>query len=117
MVTHDSFAASHRDRVISMYMCGAQSTGDCAAFQDELSDAIKTRAGNWNRMQTFHEVYAALRRKTGHSIVCSTKPPFLFGSADSAHATMMRSPTILHVLPEGGDSRKQVDHDFLCLPV
>ena len=45
MVTHDSFAASYCDRVILMQdgvvYQQLQSTGDCAAFQDELLDAIK----------------------------------------------------------------------------
>ncbi|MFR4979186.1 MAG: FtsX-like permease family protein, partial [Butyricicoccus sp.] len=59
-------------------------------------------------MQTFHEVYAALRRKNWAQYRLLTSCCFFSVLLITAYVTMMRSPTILHVLPEGGDSRKQV---------
>lgn len=59
-------------------------------------------------MQTFHEVYAALRRKNSAQYRLLTNCCFFSVLLITAYVTMMRSPTILNVLPEGGDSRKQV---------
>ena len=59
-------------------------------------------------MQTFHEVYAALRRKNWAQYRLLTNCCFFSVLLITAYVTMMRSPTILNVLPEGGDSRKQV---------
>lgn len=59
-------------------------------------------------MQTFHEVYAALRRRNWAQYRLLTNCCFFSVLLITAYVTMMRSPTILNVLPEGGDSRKQV---------
>lgn len=59
-------------------------------------------------MKEFQEVYTLLRRKNrkqyGLLWVCCFFSVLLI----TAYVCMMRSPTILDVLPEGGDSRKQV---------
>ena len=59
-------------------------------------------------MKSFKEVYSLLRRKGrkqyGLLWVCCFFSVLLI----TAYVCMMRSPTILDVLPEGGDSRKQV---------
>lgn len=59
-------------------------------------------------MNTFSEVYQTLRRKNRgqYALLCGC----LFFSVllISAYAIIMRSPTVMRVLPEGGDSRKQV---------
>ena len=59
-------------------------------------------------MKTFSEVYQTLRRKNigQYALLCGC----LFFSVllISAYAAIMRSPTVTNVLPEGGDSRKQV---------
>ena len=64
-------------------------------------------------MSNFSQVYAALRRKSrGHYALlagCSFFSMLLI----TAYACMMRAPTILSVLPEGGDSRKQVTMIFV----
>lgn len=59
-------------------------------------------------MKTFSDVYQTLRRKNKkqYALLCSC----LFFSVllISSYLSIMRSPTVLSVLPEGGDSRKQV---------
>lgn len=59
-------------------------------------------------MRTFTQVYAALRRKNRgqYALLCGCC--FFSVLLITAYVCMMRSPTILSVLPEGGDSRKQV---------
>ena len=59
-------------------------------------------------MKTFSEVYAALRRKNRGQYGLLTGCCFFSVLLITAYACMMRSPTILTILPEGGDSRKQV---------
>lgn len=59
-------------------------------------------------MTTFPQVYAALRRKNKAQYVLLAGCSFFSVLLITAYACMMRSPTILTVLPEGGDSRKQV---------
>ena len=59
-------------------------------------------------MKTFAEVYARLRRKNRGRYALLTGCCFFSVLLITAYVCMMRSPTILAVLPEGGDSRKQV---------
>ena len=68
-------------------------------------------------MTTFPEVYAALRRKNRAHYRLLAGCCFFSVLLITAYVTMMRSPTVLTVLPEGGDSRKQVMMIFVlaCL--
>lgn len=59
-------------------------------------------------MKTFSEVHAALRRKNRGQYGLLAGCCFFSVLLITAYACMMRSPTILAILPEGGDSRKQV---------
>ena len=59
-------------------------------------------------MKTFSEVYAALRRKNRGQYGLLAGCCFFSVLLITAYACMMHSPTILTILPEGGDSRKQV---------
>ena len=59
-------------------------------------------------MRTFSQVYAALRRKNRGRYALLAGCCFFSVLLITAYVCMMRSPTILSVLPEGGDSRKQV---------
>ena len=59
-------------------------------------------------MTAFSQVYAALRRKNRGQYALLAGCSFFSVLLITAYACMMRSPTILTVLPEGGDSRKQV---------
>ena len=59
-------------------------------------------------MKNFTEVYAQLRRRSLKQYGLLTGCCFFSVLLITAYACMMRSPTILNVLPEGGDSRKQV---------
>ena len=59
-------------------------------------------------MTAFFQVYAALRRKNRGQYALLAGCSFFSVLLITAYACMMRSPTILTVLPEGGDSRKQV---------
>ena len=59
-------------------------------------------------MKTFSEVHAALRRKNRGQYGLLAGCCFFSVLLITAYACMMRSPTILTILPEGGDSRKQV---------
>ena len=59
-------------------------------------------------MQTFAHVYRHLRRKNWRQYALLGGCAFFSVLLITAYACMMRSPTILSVLPEGGDSRKQV---------
>ena len=59
-------------------------------------------------MKTFTQVYAALRRKNKGQYALLSGCCLFSVLLITAYACMMRSPTILSVLPEGGDSRKQV---------
>ena len=59
-------------------------------------------------MTSFSAVYAALRRKSKGQYALLAGCCFFSVLLITAYACMMRAPTILSVLPEGGDSRKQV---------
>ena len=59
-------------------------------------------------MKNFTEVYAQLRRRSLKQYGLLTGCCFFSVLLITAYACMMRSPTILNALPEGGDSRKQV---------
>ncbi|WP_298019020.1 ABC transporter permease [uncultured Dysosmobacter sp.] len=59
-------------------------------------------------MKSFHQVYAALRRRNRKQYALLAGCCFFSVLLITAYASMMRAPTILSVLPEGGDSRKQV---------
>lgn len=59
-------------------------------------------------MRSFSEVYAALRRKNRGQYALLIGCCFFSVLLITAYVCMMRSPTILGVLPEGGDSRKQM---------
>ena len=64
-------------------------------------------------MTTFSQVSAALRRKNRGRYALLAGCSFFSVLLITAYACMMRSPTILSVLPEGGDSRKQVTMVFV----
>ena len=59
-------------------------------------------------MRHFSDAYAALRRKNQGRYALLAGCSFFSVLLITAYVCMMRSPTILSVLPEGGDSRKQV---------
>lgn len=59
-------------------------------------------------MKRFKEVYSLLRRKGRKQYGLLWGCCFFSVLLITAYVCMMRSPTILDVLPEGGDSRKQV---------
>ena len=59
-------------------------------------------------MTNFSEVYRHLRRKNWRQYSLLAGCAFVSVLLITAYACIMRSPTILAVLPEGGDSRKQV---------
>ncbi len=59
-------------------------------------------------MKNFTEIYARLRRRSLKQYGLLTGCCFFSVLLITSYACMMRSPTILNVLPEGGDSRKQV---------
>ncbi len=59
-------------------------------------------------MKDFSQVYAALRRRNRKRYALLAGCCFFSVLLITAYACMMRAPTILSVLPEGGDSRKQV---------
>ncbi len=60
-------------------------------------------------MKTFSEVYACLRRKNRKNYLLLMGWACFFSVLlITAYVSIMRSPTVLTVLPEGGDSRKQV---------
>lgn len=59
-------------------------------------------------MKNFSQVYAALRRKNRKQYALLGGCCFFSVLLITAYACMMRAPTILSILPEGGDSRKQM---------
>ncbi len=59
-------------------------------------------------MKSFSQVYVALRRRNRKRYALLAGCCFFSVLLITAYACMMRAPTILAVLPEGGDSRKQV---------
>ena len=113
MVTHDSFAASFCDRVVILrdgvvWQTLEKGDTDRAAFQDRLLRRHPGHGEGVRTMTTFSQVYAALRRKNKGQYALLAGCSFFSVLLITAYACMMRSPTILTVLPEGGDSRKQV---------
>ena len=64
-------------------------------------------------MTAFSQVYAALRRKNKGRYALLAGCSFFSVLLITAYTCMMRAPTILSVLPEGGDSRKQVMMVFI----
>ena len=68
-------------------------------------------------MKTFSQVYAVLRRKNKGQYALLAGCGFFSVLLITAYVCMMRSPTILTVLPEGGDSRKQVMMVFVLAVV
>lgn len=59
-------------------------------------------------MRHFSEVYRHLRRKNWRQYALLAGCTFFSVLLITAYACMMCSPTVLTILPEGGDSRKQV---------
>ena len=59
-------------------------------------------------MRHFSEVYALMRRKNKKQYALLAGCCFFSVLLITAYVCIMRAPTILNVLPEGGDSRKQV---------
>ena len=68
-------------------------------------------------MKSFKEVYSLLRRKGRKQYGLLWGCCFFSVLLITAYVCMMRSPTILDVLPEGGDSRKQVMMIFVLAVV
>lgn len=68
-------------------------------------------------MRTFGQIHAKLRRQNRKNytllVVCNLFSVMLI----TAFVSMMRSPTVLTILPEGGDSRKQVMAIFVLAAV
>ena len=111
MVTHDSYAASFCDRVVILrdgvvWRTLQRGGMERPAFQDSLW----TQSGHGkgvSAMRTFSQVYAALRRKNRGRYALLAGCCFFSVLLITAYVCMMRSPTILSVLPEGGDSRNR----------
>ena len=59
-------------------------------------------------MIALSQVNAALQRQNRKNYLLLVLCNFISVLLITAYVTMMRSPTVLQVLPEGGDSRKQV---------
>ena len=57
---------------------------------------------------TFSQIYARLRRHWRSQYALLAACCFFSALLITAYVLMMRSPTVLTVLPEGGDSRKQL---------
>ena len=68
-------------------------------------------------MRNLSDVYKKLRRKNKGQYVLLAGCNFFSVLLITAYICMMRSPTILSVLPEGGDSRKQVMMVFVLAVV
>lgn len=68
-------------------------------------------------MTSLTQVFTALRKKNKEHYLLLVGCCFLSVLLITAYACMMRSPTILNVLPEGGDSRKQVMMVFILAVV
>lgn len=66
-------------------------------------------------MRHFSEVYRHLRRKNWRQYALLAGCTFFSVLLITAYACMMRSPTVLTILPEGGDSRKQVMMVFVLV--
>jgi len=59
-------------------------------------------------MKTFGQIYSALRRKNRKNYALLVGCNLFSVMLITAYVSMMRAPTVLAILPEGGDSRKQV---------
>lgn len=59
-------------------------------------------------MKSLGEINAALRRQNRKNYILLVGCIFFSVLLITAYVSMMRSPTVLTILPEGGDSRKQV---------
>lgn len=59
-------------------------------------------------MRTFEQIYSALRRKNRKNYALLVGCNLFSVMLITAYVSMMRAPTVLAILPEGGDSRKQV---------
>lgn len=68
-------------------------------------------------MTTFREVYGVLRRRNFKNYLLLIGCCFFSVLLITSYVCMMRSPTVLTVLPEGGDSRKQVMMVFVLAVV
>ena len=68
-------------------------------------------------MTTFSQVYARLRQKNRGRYGLLAGCCFFSVLLITAYVSMMRAPTVLSVLPEGGDSRKQVMMIFVLAVV
>ena len=68
-------------------------------------------------MSQFSQVCRTLRRKNWRQYALLAGCSFFSVLLITAYVCMMRSPTILSVLPEGGDSRKQVMMVFVLAAV
>lgn len=68
-------------------------------------------------MKTFSDVYKELRRKNRNQYLLLFGCLFFSVLLISSYISMMRSPTVLTVLPEGGDSRKQVMMIFVLTAI
>ena len=68
-------------------------------------------------MSQFSQVCRTLRRKNWRQYALLSGCSFFSVLLITAYVCMMRSPTILSVLPEGGDSRKQVMMVFVLAVV
>ena len=68
-------------------------------------------------MQSFNQLTAHLRRQGRKNYLLLMGCCFFSVLLITAYVSMMRSPTVLSVLPEGGDSRKQVMMVFVLAVV
>lgn len=59
-------------------------------------------------MRTFGQVYSALRRKNRKNYTLLAGCNLFSVMLITAYISIMRAPTVLSILPEGGDSRKQM---------
>ena len=59
-------------------------------------------------MLTFQKLYASLRRRNRRNYALLVFCDFISVMLITSYAAILRSPTVLHVLPEGGDSRRQM---------
>lgn len=57
---------------------------------------------------TFQKLYSDLRRKNRRNYALLVFCDFISVLLITSYAAILRSPTVLNVLPEGGDSRKQI---------
>ena len=64
-------------------------------------------------IRTYNDLTAALRRQNRKQYLLLSLCCFVSVLLITAFVSIMRSPTVLSVLPEGGDSRKQVMMIFI----